>query len=138
MTCIAFRNNWKYKLDRDYSYPLPVSLCDDERTESGNDLIRLTKNTIEFKKGYAWDGPSGPTIDTANAMRASLVHDGLYQAMREGWLLPNERNRKAADVEFRRILKEDGMFWVRRWAWYWAVRRFAKNHALPERRKASC
>ena len=35
------------------------------------------------EKDYAWDGPSGPTIDTSNSMRASLVHDVLYQAMRE-------------------------------------------------------
>lgn len=37
---------------------------------------------LVIKKGYAWDGPSGPSIDTKNFMRGSLVHDALYQLLR--------------------------------------------------------
>ena len=129
MIPIAYKNNWKYKLKKDYSHCLPENLHEENRSESKNDFISLTKNTIEFKPGYAWDGPSGPTVDTSNAMRASLVHDGLYQAMREGWLPQNKR--KPADVEFLRILKEDDMFLLRRWAWFRAVRWFAGKAARP-------
>jgi hypothetical protein len=37
--------------------------------------------------GYAWDGPSGPCPDLHCFMMSSLVHDVIYQLMREG-LLP--------------------------------------------------
>lgn len=63
---------------------------------------------------YAWDGPSGPTIDTPNFMRGSLFHDALYQLMREG-LLP-QSCRKAADELLRVHCREDGMPWLRA---YW-------------------
>ena len=76
---------------------------------------------------YAWDGPSGPTIDTKNSMRASLVHDVLYQTIREKGL-PYEF-RKRADLEFRRILKSDGMSFPRRWIWWTAVRLLGGGHA---------
>lgn len=89
----------------------------------GNDYITLLPNgllTIRF--GYAWDGPSGPTIDTKNFMRGSLVHDALYQLMRGklldcGW-------RETADNELRRICREDGMSWLRAW-WVFKAVRFA-------------
>ena len=38
---------------------------------------------LQIAAGYAWDGASGPTIDTRNSMIASLVHDALYQLIRE-------------------------------------------------------
>ena len=71
--------------------------------------------------GYAWDGPSGPTIDTKNFMRGSLVHDGLYQLMREG-LLAHEEYRKSADDLLRDICVEDGMSKFRAWYVHRAVR----------------
>ena len=37
-----------------------------------------------LRKGYAWDGASGPAMDTPSIMRGALVHDGIYQLMREG------------------------------------------------------
>ena len=62
---------------------------------------------LTLRKGYAWDGPSGPTIDTKNFMRGSLVHDALYQLMRLK-LLPASL-RETADMLLRRICIEDGM-----------------------------
>jgi hypothetical protein len=73
------------------------------------------------KKGYAWDGPSGPTIDTKNFMRGSLVHDALYQLMRLGKIDKNTY-RDAADKELVRICREDGMWWIRAQIVYWGVR----------------
>ena len=60
-------------------------------------------------------------------MRASLIHDALYQVCRTyesdmGSAIWG-RLRKVSDWEFRRILKEDGMFFLRRWVWWGAVRR---------------
>jgi len=39
-----------------------------------------------IKAGYSWDGPSGSAIDTKNFMQGSLVHDALYQLLRENIL----------------------------------------------------
>jgi len=65
-------------------------------------------------KGYAPDGPSGPTLDTANFMRGSLVHDTLYQLMREG-LLNHNLPREAADRILQSLYREDGMLALRAW-----------------------
>ncbi|HGF5283826.1 TPA: hypothetical protein ACF376_003024, partial [Vibrio parahaemolyticus] len=46
---------------------------------------------LTIKKGYSWDGVSGPAIDTRNLILVSLVHDELYQFMREE--LPPQSNR---------------------------------------------
>ena len=64
--------------------------------------------------GYAWDGPSGPTMDTKSAMRGSLVHDAFYQMLRLGLL--SQTWRHIADEEYQRMCIEDGMFKLRaRW-----------------------
>lgn len=83
--------------------------------------------------GYAWDGPSGPTIDTKSSMRASLVHDALYQLMREG--LVSQGSREAVDKLFYKMLLEDGMWRFRAWVWYREVRRHAGGAADPINRK---
>lgn len=95
--------------------------------------ILLPDGLLSIKKGYAWDGPSGPTVDTKNSMRGSLAHDALYQLMREGKLPLSMR--EAADDEFGRILKEDGMSWLRRWFWVREVKKFAGGAAHPKNRK---
>ena len=88
-------------------------------------------NYMVIHKGYAWDGPSGPTIDTDNFMLGSLVHDVFYQAIREG-MLPRSF-RKTADQEFRRICIEQGMSKFRAWYVYNAVRLFSGGSAKPEK-----
>src|SRR3990167_5137648 len=73
-------------------------------------------------EGYAWDGPSGPAIDTKNFMVGALVHDALYQLMREK-LLDADKWRETVDEELVRLTKEDGMWSLRR-AWVLAGVRF--------------
>lgn len=98
------------------------------------DFIELgTEGMLVIKKGYAWDGPSGPTIDTPNFMRGSLVHDALYQLLRNE--LIDEKWRDEADDELRRICVEDGMSKIcAKWV-YIAVRKWGKVAASPESRK---
>ncbi len=75
---------------------------------------------IAVKHHYCWDGASGPTYDTPSLMRASLFHDALYQAMREGLL--DVKYRKKADRLYRRICLEDGMNCIRAWLHYRTLR----------------
>ena len=93
-------------------------------------LTLTTQGLLTIKKGFPWDGASGPGIDTVNFIRGSLVHDALYWLMREGGL--PEKWRMAADKELRRICLEDGMWKVRAWWVYVGVRRFARKASLPE------
>ena len=83
---------------------------------------------VTIKKGYAWDGPSGPTIDTESFMRGSLVHDVLYQLIREGCISIEYRDH--ADRLLRRICIEDGMSRARAWYVYNSVKYFAKYAAV--------
>lgn len=85
-------------------------------------LSLLPNGELWMKSGYLWDGPSGVAIDTPTFMRASLVHDALYQLIKQG-LLPKSA-RKKADAEMRRICREDGMGWFRSWYAWAAVRVF--------------
>ena len=77
--------------------------------------------------GYAWNGASGPSIDTKNTMRGSLVHDALYAMMQAG--LIEEHYCGYADKLLRDILREDGMSDFRSWYYYQAVRKFGASSA---------
>jgi hypothetical protein len=71
MNLISFRNlkRYKYQLLRDYKYQTAIRLNHDVKIQG---FITLSINgLLTIAKGYAWDGPSGPTIDTKNFMRGS-------------------------------------------------------------------
>lgn len=125
---MRYRAGYKYQLAEDYA--VVVSLRPREQIDT--EFITLTPlGSLRLRRGYAWDGPSGPTIDTKNFMRGSLVHDALYQIMRKGWLDP-QHWRKAADEELRRICREDGMSRLRAWVVYRAVRIWAGRAASED------
>ena len=136
---ICYRELKKYKYQLMIEYTHATSLQIDEELATVDDFVRLTKNgELTLKKSYAWDGPSGPTIDTKNFMRGSLVHDGLYQLMRDG-LLDHERYREDADKILRAICEEDRMSKVRAWYVYQSVRLFGGSAAEPRPREpAEC
>lgn len=85
------------------------------------EFIELSKNgVLALRKGYACDGPSGPTIDTLDSIRGAFVHDGLYELI--GYKLLDIGLRYYADLTFYEIIREDGMNDYRAWAWFNAVR----------------
>lgn len=124
---IRYRAGYKYQLVNDYQVQLRfVRPAYDIETE----FIRLTRDGVLWTRhGYAWDGPSGPTRDTPDSMRGSLVHDALYQLMRDGWLSLEYRGK--ADREFLVILLEDNMNPTRASLWYTAVMLAAEKSATP-------
>ena len=91
------------------------------------------QGALTINEGYAWDGASGPTIDTSSSMRGSLVHDAFYQLMREE-LLPLTL-RKPVDDIFRAIIEEDGMWKIRALLWEEALHEFAEPAADPKNNK---
>ncbi|MBI4191956.1 MAG: DUF1353 domain-containing protein [Betaproteobacteria bacterium] len=118
MECIAYKAGYKYQLKENYVIQIEIRPASDIDTEY---LALTNAGTLTVKKGYAWDGPSGPTIDTLNFMRGSLVHDALYQLMRERHI-DGDRYRETADRLLQTICKEDGMNSLRAWWVYQGVR----------------
>ena len=123
MTKIKYKGGYKYQLTEGYAVELPLP-----DAEQG-DWIVIKDKVLSITKGYAWDGASGPTIDSPASMRGSLVHDALYQLMREK-RLPFAM-RKHADLIFYRMCREDGMWWWRAKLWYHALRLFGAKNARP-------
>ena len=127
---IQYKDGYKYQLAETYLIKINIH----PEKDIGTDLISLTHGgVLIIKKWYAWDGPSGPTIDTKNFMRGSLVHDALYQLIRMG-LLPKEYKRQA-DLELKRICLEDGMWKIRAWWVFVGVDKFADYAADPKNKK---
>ena len=80
---IRFRHvrNYKYQLLSQYTFTLPPAFGGQNSIEDMFLAYEKTGRKLIIKKGHAWDGPSGPSLDTPDFMRASLVHDCLYQLM---------------------------------------------------------
>ena len=76
---IRYRGDYKYQLASDYELGTLIFPAESIVT----DYIELrVDGKLTVKKSYAWDGPSGPVLDTKENLRASLVHDVRYQLMR--------------------------------------------------------
>jgi len=121
------RIRYKYNLHSDVTYQTDFSIEQD----FDNRFLQLTSTGfLTIRKGYSWDGPSGPTIDTKNFMRGSLVHDALYQLMREN-VLP-QTARKRADEILRDICIDSGMSKFRASYVYFGVRLGGSFAAKPD------
>ena len=125
--CYRKLRKYKYQLMDDYAIQTDVKPQGDIDLE----FVSLSSDgLLTARKAYAWDGPSGPTIDTRNFMRGSLVHDALYQLMRLS-ALDYKVHRKRADELLREMCLEDGMTWLRAWFVYQAVHLFGEGYARP-------
>ena len=123
---IKYQKGYKYRLFEQRIHRVNIQPEKPIATE----YITLSQGGIlAIKKGYAWDGASGPTWDDKTNMRGSLVHDALYQLMRLD-LLP-QSCKEAADREMQRICIEDGMWQIRAWYYYQGVRHFARKFCSP-------
>lgn len=121
------RRKYKYNLHSDFRYSTGI------KVDTPKDLRYLTIDSdgeLLIKTGYFWDGPSGPTPDTKNFMQGSLVHDALYQLLRESVL--EQRYRKRADKILRTICRKDGMSRIRAGLVYMAVRMGGAGSAKPD------
>lgn len=118
---------YKYQLAQSYSCDLPEAF---NGIDCDTPYIIIVNNRLLIKQNYAWDGPSGPTFDTKNFIRGSLVHDALYQMIRAGKLI--KVFRVDADQLLRKICRDDGMNRFRAWYVYSAVRLFAAGAIKPK------
>jgi hypothetical protein len=121
--------NYKYQLTRDITIRLPRKFWPVKDFE--NDFIKFTiDGWLTIKKGYAWDGCSGPTKDDDTNMFAGLVHDLLYQLIRLG-VLPVSC-RPEADLVLQRTCRANGMWKLRAWYYFEGVELGAAWAADPK------
>ena len=118
MDCISYKTGYKYQLNE--TYQIQTEIKPEEPVDTKY-LVLSVEGLLTVREGYAWDGPSGPTIDTLNFMRGSLVHDAFYQLMREKHLVDSEW-REPVDRLLQKHCKEDGMISIRAWWVYTGVR----------------
>jgi hypothetical protein len=120
---IRYKGGYKYQLVESYSARIRIKPLDDIDI----DFIALTKNgDLTIKKGYAWDGPSGPVRDTKKKMRPSLEHDALCQLGREGLL--NPYHMMIADIIFKEHCIANGVAKWRANMYYIGLRKFGKKY----------
>jgi hypothetical protein len=114
----------KFNLDQDYQVKIAVRPEFDIQTG----LISLdTEGNLLLRSGFSWNGANA-TIDTKTILRGAMVHDALYELMREGEL-SSSRWRETVDQELRRLCREDGMARVRAGFMYFGVRQFGEKSA---------
>jgi hypothetical protein len=125
----------KYQLVDNYEALLKIPInrldegtCDDGRVE----LVKCNPDfcLLRIKKGFTWDGPSGPTVDTDDFMIPALEHDALYMLMRQG-VLPR-RHRKKVDELLKERCIAQGMNELRAAYVYFFVRKFGKGATLEK------
>ena len=121
---IRYRDGGRYQIAHDAFFVLPEMEGMHERVVLRE--LRFERDCLTVKMGYAWNGPSGPVMNTSSFMRASLVHDALYDLIREGKFTAHgaEYWRLRADRVLFRLGIEDGMWRVRAWWTYLGVRAF--------------
>jgi len=134
MAKVRYRNltSYKYQVMHDYTIQIDLKPFKRVRPKVARFLFLSPHGVLTIKKNYAWDGPSGPTVDTKDFIRGSLVHDALYQLMREN-VLDYKVHRQRADEILRELCLEDGMCKFRAWYVYQAVHLFAEGGAHPKK-----
>lgn len=125
---IHYRSGYKHQLVEDYHIVTTIKPAEDITT----DFITLdTQGNLTVKKGYAWDGVSGPVRDTDKNLRASLVHDSLYQLMRLR-KISRKKYKDKADRLFQKHCREDGTPASLASLYYQALKKLGNPSTKPE------
>ncbi len=131
MSTVTYRALTTYKYQTRHDVTWETGITPEEVFESPFIAMDST-GRLTIKGGYAWDGASGGMPDSGTNMRSSLVHDALYQAMRNGFL--GLHHRDAADRLFADMCKQDGMWhWLANLA-YLVLKYFGTPNAEPQDR----
>lgn len=90
---LKYKDGYKYQLVEEFNLNLQGFFDDDFFSLVLGDYIRIYNSILFVAKGYAWDGGTG-AVDTKLLMIPTLVHDVLYQLMRND-KLPQTYREKA-------------------------------------------
>jgi hypothetical protein len=109
-----------------------------------SDFISLHDGVLIIRIGYAWDGASGPVVQTDALIDASVFHDALYQILRGNIMLENVKSKYQllADELLRQLYLQNCMKNYVSGSWkiklakiraeyiFWAVQKFGKNRTM--------
>lgn len=127
---MKYKSGYRYKLDEVYVHELSFNAFDAKQIGA---WVSLVDSRLVISNGYAWDGASSGLPWTPKKwIRPSLVHDALYQLIREGQL-PMER-REDADMVFYQLMRENQVNVIVAFTAYLAVRVFG-NYCLRKGKK---
>jgi len=115
MTIQYEKSNWKYRLEYSIRLNLATKFPSDDiepiaiHDRFGDGLIlELTRGDLVLHRGYGWDGPSGPAIDTESTMEASAFHDAFYSLIKLGHLDVDPWKARA-DRIYHDLILENGL-----------------------------
>lgn len=113
---------YKYELRRHITFGLPIEFT----TTFGNQYLFVLKggSWVQVRESYAWDGASF-FPDFANCLIPSLIHDVLYQLLREG--KAGNVTRSIADEIFYRACRRCGVSWITARIMWVGVRLFGRR-----------
>lgn len=137
---LYFKEGYKYWVNRPYHIEIDIhpikqlyisfKTVDIELKDVEIPMVSLDPSgLLIIYPSYVWDGASGPTIDTLNSMRGSLIHDALYQLIRLG--LIEYKYKDYADKLLHDLCTEDGMWSFRADYWQWSVSNFGSGSCRP-------
>lgn len=146
---IRYKTGYKYQyVDKEFPLQLPKRPGDSifhynrnveiildggaDHIKCGPFLALWPSGKMRIYEGYAWDGPSGPAFDTPDFMTPSMVHDAMYQLMRNQ-VLSLFPFRQIADEMMYQMCRERGMCAPRAWWCKRGVRRFGKGAASKKK-----
>lgn len=111
-----YTKGWKYQLAETREFKTPVL-----GYHIVTDYFELFPDgRLVVFKGYAWDGASGPTVDTDSSITPSMVHDVFCQCMRAGWI-SYEQWQDTINKFFKEQCIECGMCPLRAALWHAGV-----------------
>jgi hypothetical protein len=122
---IYYKEGYKYQLVADFVIDISTDIPALVAVDIDTKFVLLRAGVLTIRAGYAWDGPSGPTIDTPSGIYASIVHDALYQMLR---LNARADCREAVDKLFEHMLEDAGMWGIRARLWFAGVRAGGGSH----------
>lgn len=129
---IEYKKGYKYQITRTVAVdtgiipPMPCRADYSELSIAG---------VLTIHKGFAYDGPSGPTFDTPNFMAAALAHDAFYEMLRLGLLPAGQGYRKQADKLLAQMCRQNGMTRIRAWWVYLGVRIGSGPSSTPQNQR---
>jgi hypothetical protein len=113
---IAYTHADKFVLGKDAIFKLSFA----PQYTVDTSYARFTPDGVLIvKRGFLWSA-NFPAMNTENTRPASLVHDALYELIKDGHL-PRKPFKNLADMVMRDVLLECGILDARAWAWYMAV-----------------
>lgn len=126
---MACTHGYKYWICEDFVYKTNIR----PKKDLVADFVALrTDGWLLIEKGFAYDGPSGCTIDTDTNMRAALVHDAVYYLLRQCEYDQDVKDQ--SDQELHNLMIKDGAYGWRARIYRWAVSKFGKSSANKRRK----